>query len=548
LSPGQRILEIIEYLFELHSDSTLTANGRLRLNLFRVAELRQALELTQDFSEHPEIEALSAVLKQGHTIKPVREPKGLQAKLRPYQKTGVAWLDFLRAHRMGGILADDMGLGKTLQTLALLQREKNGKRLSHPALIVVPTSVLPNWRNELRQFAPNLTFHYHHGADRHDKTKQAETHDLLLTTYALIRRDAEWFQDQTFSWIILDEAQAIKNPRSQTALCLGRMNSTNRLCLTGTPMENHLGELWSLFHFLTPGFLGGHDTFRKHFQRPIESGAPMLQTALKRRIRPFLLRRTKSEVEQDLPDKVEILETLALTERQHNLYEIIRMAMTERIQAEMQAKGFARSKLMILHALLKLRQICCDPRLAKQEEKSVEKDSCKITWLRNRLPGMIEDGRRILLFSQFTSMLALIENLLNSLHIPYVQLTGSTTDRDTPVHQFQNEDVPVFLLSLKAGGTGLNLTAADTVIHYDPWWNPAAERQATDRAHRIGQDKSVFVYKLITSTSIEERILDMQRRKAQLADSMLDAAARDSKLTFSEEDLQYLLAPLSGDE
>jgi SNF2 family DNA or RNA helicase len=443
-----------------------------------------------------------------------------------------------------------MGLGKTLQALALLQREKNAKRLDHPALLVVPTSVLPNWRNEIHRFAPGLTYHYHHGKDRHQAAAEQPDYDLLLTTYALVRRDADWLQAQPFSWIILDEAQAMKNPRSKTAICLCKIDSRHRLCLTGTPMENHLGELWSLFHFLQPGFLGGYDTFRRHFQKPIENGtSPMLQRMLKRRIRPFLLRRTKSEVERDLPEKVDILESLALTEKQRDLYETVRMAMSRRIRDEMEAKGFERSRFMILQALLKLRQICCDPRLDKAAVKTTEKDSSKLTWLRGRLPGMIEDGRRILLFSQFTSMIALIEKMLHGLHIPYELLTGSTKDRETPVRRFQDGEVPVFLLSLKAGGTGLNLTAADTVIHYDPWWNPATEQQATDRAHRIGQDKSVFIYKLIAATSIEERILEMQKRKARLTESMLDTSeTRGKGLTFSEEDLAYLLAPLPGED
>jgi len=542
LISGQRLLGIIRHLFELYSDDCLLKDGTLKLSEFRVAEIHDILD------EQPELDAriqrLREAFQVGVSIKPARSPKDMLAVLRPYQKLGLAWLEFLQKYNVGGILADDMGLGKTVQTLALLLKARKSKKLKEPALIVAPTSVLPNWRHEIERFTPLLSCAVHHGADRHAQKDETLKHDIILTTYALLRNDVEWLSEQHFSWIILDEAQNIKNARSQTVRALSHLKGTNRLCLTGTPMENHLGELWSLFNFIMPGFLGGLAYFKRTFQVPIErDGHALLQDSLKRRMRPFILRRTKALVETELPDKVEMIETISLSEVQRDLYESVRLAMTGRIQKEMATKGFGRSKIVILDALLKLRQICCDPRLRGQKIKNLDA-SCKMAWLKGQVPEMIENGRRILLFSQFTSMLELIEKWLKKEKIQYVQLTGSTRDRDKPVQQFQAGDVPVFLISLKAGGTGLNLTAADTVIHYDPWWNPAAENQATDRAHRIGQDKHVFVYKLITEFTVEEHILGLQKRKAALADAILEKSSSQTGLSFSEEDLEELLAPL----
>ena len=345
--------------------------------------------------------------------------------------------------------------------------------------------------------------------------------------------------------LILDEAQTIKNPKAQAALVAQQIRARHRLCLTGTPMENNLGELWSLFHFLVPGLLGDHKQFQRLFRTPIEKqGDRRRQQDLARRIRPFLLRRTKQQVAAELPDKTEILEHIELVDAQRDLYESIRLAMDAKVRAEIKTKGLARSHIIILEALLKLRQVCCDPRLVKLTAAERVKQSAKLERLMEMLPELIADGRRILLFSQFTTMLGLIETELDKAKIAYVKLTGQTRDRVTPVDTFQAGKVPVFLISLKAGGVGLNLTAADTVIHYDPWWNPAVERQATDRAHRIGQDKAVFVYKLLTTGTVETAILDLQARKQALADGLYDPATNKG-VKLTEDDLAVLFAPLT---
>jgi len=348
---------------------------------------------------------------------------------------------------------------------------------------------------------------------------------------------------QPYHLLILDEAQNIKNPRAQAAEVVRAISARHRLCLTGTPMENHLGELWSLFHFLMPGLLGEEPRFKHLFRTPIEKhGDDERRKLLVRRIRPFLLRRNKSQVAKDLPPKTEIVRTVGLEGAQRDLYETVRAAMHKKVREAVEQKGLDRSRIVILDALLKLRQCCCDPRLLKLDAAKKVKQSAKLDLLMGMLPEMVEEGRRILLFSQFTSMLALIEDELAKHKLDYVKLTGDTRDRATPIDQFQSGRVPIFLISLKAGGTGLNLTAADTVIHYDPWWNPAAEAQATDRAHRIGQDKPVFVYKLLTEHTVEEKIAAMQLHKKALAEALLGDGG--AKLKLSSTDLAQLFEPL----
>jgi len=323
-----------------------------------------------------------------------------------------------------------------------------------------------------------------------------------------------------------------------------QLKARHHLCLTGTPMENHLGELWSLFHFLLPGFLGDEIRFSSIFRRPIEKGKnDERRKLLARRVAPFVLRRRKEEVVKELPPKTEIMQNVELAGAQRDLYESVRLAMHERVKAEVDRKGLSRAHIIILDALLKLRQICCHPQLLALPSAQKVKDSAKFELLMDLLPEMIEEGRRILLFSQFTSMLAIIESALKAQAIPYVRLAGDTVDRATPVARFQGGEVPLFLISLKAGGTGLNLTAADTVIHYDPWWNPAVENQATDRAHRIGQDKPVFVYKLMTVGTVEEKIVAMQARKRELVEGLLNEE-RSENLKLTAEDLEVLFAPL----
>ncbi|SEI42765.1 non-specific serine/threonine protein kinase [Azotobacter beijerinckii] len=477
----------------------------------------------------------------------VRPPAGLQAELRPYQLQGLAWLQTLRELGVGGVLADDMGLGKTLQTLAHLLLEKEAGRLTAPALIVMPTSLIPNWQDEAARFAPGLRVLALHGSQRSALFEEMGRADLLLTSYALLSRDLKALARQPFHLLILDEAQNIKNPRSKAAQAARELNARHRLCLTGTPMENHLGELWSLFHLLMPGWLGDQQAFKQEYRIPIEKHGDLARLAhLKARVRPFLLRRTKEQVAPELPPKSEITQYLELTEAQRDRYEALRLAMDRKIRAEIQRQGLARSQLLILEALLRLRQVCCDLRLLDDEAAATGKaaDSAKLNALLPMLEELFAEGRRVLLFSQFTGMLELIAAELRARKIPYAQLTGSTRDRRTPVEEFQSGRLPVFLISLKAGGAGLNLTAADTVIHFDPWWNPAAEAQASDRAYRIGQDKPVFVYRLIARGSVEEKIQQLQKAKAELARGLLEGAVVGD-WRMDEEDIAALFAPLA---
>ncbi|WPC04214.1 DEAD/DEAH box helicase [Pseudomonas benzenivorans] len=478
--------------------------------------------------------------------RPAKAPAGLQAKLRPYQLQGLAWMQALAELEVGGVLADDMGLGKTLQTLAHILGEKQAGRLQRPALIVMPTSLIPNWQDEAARFTPQLRVLALHGAKRRAQFPLIAEHDLILTTYALLPRDLKVLAAQPYRLLILDEAQNIKNPRSKAAVAAGQLQAAQRLCLTGTPLENHLGELWSLFNCLMPGWLGDSKSFTRDYRTPIEKQANGQRLAhLHGRIKPFLLRRTKEQVARELPPKTEITHWVELSDAQRDRYETLRLAMDKKVRAEIARQGLARSQIVILEALLRLRQACCDLRLLGEEGDTGlhSGDSGKLSALLEMLAELVEEGRRVLLFSQFTSMLSLIEAELQARRIGYAKLTGSTQDRRTPVQQFQAGQFPVFLISLKAGGAGLNLTAADTVIHFDPWWNPAAEAQASDRAYRIGQDKPVFVYKLIARGSVEEKIQQLQQAKANLAQGVLEGGSQ-AQWQMTEDDLAALFAPL----
>lgn len=475
----------------------------------------------------------------------VKLPKGLNAKLRPYQLEGLSWMQALRELEVGGVLADDMGLGKTLQTLTHLLVEKQAGRLDRPALAVMPTSLIPNWVDEARHFTPDLKVLALYGANRHQDYESLQDYDLILTTYALLPRDVELLSKQLLHVLVLDEAQYIKNPNSKAAQAARALNARQRLCLSGTPLENHLGELWSLFHFLMPGWLGDSKQFNSNYRTPIEKlGNEDRLQHLNARIKPFLLRRTKEQVATELPPKTEIVHWVELNDAQRDVYETMRLAMDKKVRDEITRKGVARSQIIILEALLKLRQVCCDLRLVNSPPTTGRfGSSAKLHSLMVMLEELLAEGRKILLFSQFTSMLSLIQAELEERKIDYALLTGATKDRRTPVQDFQSGKYPIFLISLKAGGTGLNLTAADTVIHYDPWWNPAAENQATDRAHRIGQEKPVFVYKMIAKGTVEEKIQQLQQEKSALAAGVLDGrVAGDWKL--KDDDIEALFAPL----
>ncbi len=514
---------------------------RARLHALDAASLTGLGELGIDTP--PNLKELAAKLNDFSGIDPVPMPSGLQATLRDYQLAGFHWMQFLTRHGLHGILADDMGLGKTLQTLAhILAEKQSGHSRGLPTLVVAPTSVVPNWRAEALKFTPELRVLVLNGPERKKYFRSIPHADIVLTSFALVQRDIDKLAVVPFHLIVLDEAQYIKNPRSKVAQAACKLHANSRLCLSGTPIENHLGELWSLMHFLVPGFLGTEDAFNKRFRTPIEKdGDEERNAVLKQRVAPLILRRTKDQVAKELPPKTELVHLIELNTGQKDLYETVRATMNKRVREAIAARGIQQSQIVFLDALLKLRQICCHPKLLPEDFSSDVHESAKLDFLTELLALLIEEGRRILLFSQFTTMLALIEAHLVKEKIPYLKLTGASKDRGKLVEDFQNGKAPLFLISLKAGGTGLNLTAADTVIHYDPWWNPAAEAQATDRAYRIGQDKPVFVHKLLCQDTVEERIHKLQQEKGKLAAGILADADISNRL--DAETVRALLNP-----
>ena len=473
-------------------------------------------------------------------VKQIETPQGLNASLRPYQIQGISYLNFLDEYGFGGILADEMGLGKTIQTLAFIQHMKN-KGAQGPNLIVVPTSVLPNWDREAEKFVPGLKRVIVYGTRRENIFRKIGDADIVITTYALLRRDLEELEQYEFNSIILDEAQNIKNPNTITTKSVRNINARMRLCLSGTPIENNLFELWSLFEFLMPGFLGSQHAFQRGIIKPIKEGDTETLEYLRTRVKPFILRRTKAEVVKDLPPKVESVTYCALADEQAELYASLARKLREQVLADVDEKGMAKSQMSILDALLKLRQICCHPKLLKMDMPGFSPNipSGKFETFKDMIINLVEEGHKILVFSQFVQMLQQISAWLQMTDIPFCYLDGSSKDRLEQVDKFNNSpDIPIFLISLKAGGTGLNLTSADYVIHYDPWWNPAVESQATDRAHRIGQAKQVFSYKLICQNTVEEKILKLQEMKRGVAEAVIPG--QDSWKSLTRDDLEML--------
>ncbi|MBB1300905.1 MAG: SNF2 family DNA or RNA helicase [Pseudoalteromonas rhizosphaerae] len=462
---------------------------------------------------------------------------GLNAgvRLREYQQQGVQWLQFLKRHQLGGILADDMGLGKTLQVIAFLanarQREQAG-----PTLIVCPTSLVSNWQNEMAKFASSIKVTTLFGSARIEQLQHLAQADCILTTYPLLKRDIAYYSPLYFENIILDEAQYIKNDSAQVSRLVKRLNAQFNLCLSGTPIENNLFELKSLLDFAMPSLLGSQAHFKQHFQTPIERDADSDRAKeLKSLILPFILRRTKAEVAQELPPKTELIKEFEFEAQQKDIYQSITDSLEEKMVDLFASQGAQKSKLAFLEALLKLRQICCHPRLIDEHTSA---RSAKLDWLSSHLPVMLSEGRNIIIFSQFTSALDIIAQQLASLEINFSLLTGQTRHRDKVIEEFTSGKTSVFLISLKAGGTGLNLTQADTVIHFDPWWNPAVEKQATDRAYRIGQTNPVFVYKLIMANSIEQKVFKMQQHKQALVDALFT----EKSMSFTKFDEQQMLS------
>jgi superfamily II DNA or RNA helicase len=471
----------------------------------------------------------------------------LDSVLRPYQKHGVAWLQFLRKNGFGGVLADDMGLGKTVQVLAWLQSLRDRAELAGPTLVVCPTSLVFNWAAEAQKFTPALRVVALHGSARRERFSSMQDHDLVITSYALLRRDAVDYRDIEFDTVVLDEAQHIKNRQTQNAQAVKAIRSRQRLVLTGTPLENSVLDLWSIFDFLMPGYLGSAAEFRERYELPISRDRDTSsQRRLARRLRPFVLRRMKRDVAADLPEKIEQISYCELNDSQRATYQqVLELSRSQIVQA-VDAHGLAQSRMLILTALLRLRQICCDLRLLDDKNSPTKPQpdpvpAGKVELFNELLEEIIDGGHRVLVFSQFTRMLGLLRDQLQTQGLDSCYLDGATRDRADVVRQFQTDtSIPVFLISLKAGGVGLNLTGADTVIHFDPWWNPAVEAQATDRAHRIGQKQVVTSYKLITRGTVEEKILRLQERKRALIEGTLSGEEQLAQ-ALSWEEIQDLL-------
>ncbi|MDG2304767.1 MAG: DEAD/DEAH box helicase [Candidatus Binatia bacterium] len=543
------------------SDGTLGDDGKAELPRHALGETKLWGELADEVTIDETVSGWTDRLRALDVAATPHPVPGLRAELRSYQEVGLAWLQFLADLGVGGILADDMGLGKTIQALAVLSW-RNHRDGHAPSLVVAPTSVAPNWIREAKRFVPDLKTLLLHGADRHARADEVPDSDIVVTTYALLRRDIQRLRDVRFRYVILDEAQHIKNHTAATTAAARALDAESRLALTGTPLENRLLELWSIVDFVNPGMLGTWREFSRRWERPVEdaigerasaaeagvSVPAELPTAsggaeaasLRARIRPFLLRRTKSEVQRDLPPKIESDIVVELTPPQRRAYAALAAATREDLGKRMASEGFEKSRMVILTALLRLRQMACDPRLV--DPKHAAEDSAKLGAFRELVSEVIASGRRALVFSQFVQLLTLLREDLDAQKIQYAYLDGRTRDREAAIDEFVEGTMPVFLLSLRAGGTGINLSAADVVIHLDPWWNPAVEEQATDRAHRIGQEKTVSVYRIVAAGTIEEGILRLKERKRALARAVIGDGEPGLPRGLSESDIDDLLS------
>jgi superfamily II DNA or RNA helicase len=547
--PSERARSILRVLAELYD--TAAPKGEVRFPPVRAGALlsleeafaKDGAPLEMNDSANAREWASSLVAPEKIEVTTV---EGLKAELRSYQQEGVSWLQNLRARHVGGVLADDMGLGKTLQTIAHVTLEKIGGRLKdRPALIIAPTSLVMNWEREFKKFSPDLRVLAIHGAHRHNAYDGIRDADVVITSYPVLCRDEERFAEWVFHIVILDEAQQIKNLKSRAHVAARAIDAEHHLCLSGTPVENHLGELWALLDFVNPGLLGDELHFNRFYRIPIErlKNEDRL-AALRELVAPYILRRLKRDVAKELPPKTEVMRPVELHGGQRELYESIRVAAHAEVRKLIKKKGLAASVVPVLGALTKLRQVCCDPRLVRMSQAGKIRESAKYNMFFELLDKQLAGGHRVLVFSQFTSMLNLLEAGLRERKVKYAILTGATQDRAEAVDQFEKGGAKVFLISLKAGGTGLTLTSADVVIHYDPWWNPAIQAQATDRAYRIGQKKPVISYQLFAAGSVEERILGLQRSKRHVADAILGQGAAASGIT--EAELDVLFAPLGA--
>ena len=526
--------------FGMLADLGTAENGALRFNASQAGVLDALLANQPEIQVDAAFEKVRERLRQFEGVVALDSPPGFHGELRPYQREGLGWLDYLQRFGFGGILADDMGLGKTIQVLALLQRRRYRRQAKGPALAVVPRSLVFNWIQEAAKFTPRLKVLDYTGPGRHSLREKFAEYDLIITTYGTLRTDITELTNFEFDYVMLDESQAIKNADSQSAKAARLLRARHRLAISGTPIENHLGELWSVIEFLNPGMLGSDTVFKKYASAGTGAGLDAAdRILLAKTLRPFILRRTKSQVVQDLPEKTEQTLYCDMETEQRRCYDELRVHYRDALLRK-DAVELNRSKIEVLEALLRLRQAACHPGLINPDVSS--EPSAKLEMLLPSIAEVVEEGHKVLVFSQFTSFLAIVRERLDQEQLVYEYLDGRTRNRAAKVERFQNDPAcPIFLISLKAGGLGLNLTAAEYVYLLDPWWNPAVEAQAIDRSHRIGQTQHVFAYRLICRGTVEEKILELQQKKRDLADAILNADNRVIS-TLTREDLEFLLS------
>ena len=537
--PAQNIYQMMKSFNSF--DAYRNSENKFRIKSYRTGLVKELENLGFELVMSDAFQTFWSQISTFSTTETTDLPE-VNAEFRDYQLKGFNWLWFMYKYGLNGILADDMGLGKTLQALTLLKKAKEVDG-TQPTLVITPTTVVFNWEAEIQKFTPDLTCLKLSGVDREKLFKEIPNYDIVITSYALIRRDIAKLRKFNFRCIILDESQNIKNATSQTAQAVKTLNGTHRLALSGTPIENKLEELWSVFDFLMPGFLFSMPEFNSRYVTPImERQDKTVEKRLKLQIYPFILRRMKRDVAKDLPDKVENMAYCEMTPEQKDFYLDILDSTKEELFKSIEMNGLEKSRMSIFSALLRLRQICCHPKLYDKEHVKGVIKSGKFEYLKGMLEQIIEEKHRVLLFSQFVDMLDIIKGWLSRTGIEYEYLTGKTKDRQSAIENFNNNPrVKVFLISLKAGGTGLNLTGADYVIHYDPWWNPAVEDQATDRAYRIGQTKKVFVYRIITKNTVEEKIQKLKTRKRDLVDSVISVDRNITK-SLTMEDIKEIFS------
>jgi non-specific serine/threonine protein kinase len=516
---------------------------KLKLSRYHLSVIDELYENRNEEELTIELEEKYSRIREFDKIKEIEAPQNLQPILRPYQVAGYQWLNYLNEVSWGGILADDMGLGKTVQALSFLQHYYEEHDGDLRALVVCPTTLIYNWENEIKKFTPSLEYYIHHGSIRNRNIEELKKHHVIITTYGTLRSDIKIFTQIPLDYVILDESQAIKNPASKVTKAASLLHAKNRLCMSGTPLQNNTFDIYAQMNFLNPGMLGSMEFFRQEFAIPIDKfGETEQKEHLKKILYPFILRRTKEQVAKDLPDKTETVLFCEMEHEQRKIYDAYRNEFRARIMGTIEEQGIQRSQLTILQGLMKLRQICDSPAILNEQEK-FENHSIKLDELAREITENI-GNHKALIFSQFLGMLALIRQKLEQQGVKYEYFDGSTSapDREKAIQAFQNdEETRVFLISLKAGGVGLNLTAADYVYIVDPWWNPAVEQQAIDRTHRIGQTKNIFAYRMICKDTIEDKIMQLQEKKRLLAKELISDDATFVK-ALSREDVEYLFS------